>query len=182
MAFRSGREGLRRRGSRPCRRKRSGDRRSPRWQGYWAGFNARLLVDRGDLAGARAALGRANRTAPGSDGDLLLRRAEVEVLLGEAAWERALEAAVRLDGARRRVMNPAWVPVFGLQARALAWLVRYDEAEAAASAGWSRPEMGRVEHHRVRAPGTRRRARLRRVRLLFAGGRRRAAAPAGGDW
>ena len=102
---------------------------------YWAGFNARLLVDRGDLAGARSALGRADRAVAGSDGHLLLRRAEVEVLLGEGAWDRALEAAVRLDGARRRVVNPAWVPVFGLRARALAGLGRFSEAEAAASAG-----------------------------------------------
>jgi DNA-binding CsgD family transcriptional regulator len=102
---------------------------------YWAGFNTRLLVDRGDLSGARAALGRADRAVPGSDGDLLLRRAEIEVLLGEAAWDRALEAADRLDGARRRVVNPAWVPVFSLRARALAGLGQFDEAEAAASGG-----------------------------------------------
>ena len=86
---------------------------------YWAGFNARLLVDRGDLVAARAALDRADRAAPGSDGDLLLRRAETEVLLGEAHWQRALDAADRLDELRRRVVNPAWVPSSGLRSRAL---------------------------------------------------------------
>jgi hypothetical protein len=80
---------------------------------YWAGFHTRLLVDRGDLAGARAAWGRAAPAAPGSDGDLLLRRAELEVLLAEGQWQQALEAADRLDAVRRRVVNPAWSPVFG---------------------------------------------------------------------
>lgn len=102
---------------------------------YWAGFHTRLLIDRGDLAGARAAWGRAAPAAPGSDGDLLLHRAEAEVLLGEAAWGRALETADRLDAVRRRVVNPAWVPVFGLRARALAGLQRPAEAVAAAEEG-----------------------------------------------
>ena len=102
---------------------------------YWAGFDIRLLVDRGDLAGARAALGRTDRAVPGSDGDLLVRRAEIEVLLAEAAWERALDAADLLDAVRRRVVNPAWVPSFGLRSRALAGLGRHDEAAEAASAG-----------------------------------------------
>lgn len=102
---------------------------------YWAGFNARLLVDRGDLIGARAALDRADRAAPGSDGDLLLRRAEAEVLLGEAQWQRALDAADRLDGLRRRVTNPAWVPSSGLRSRALTGLGRVEAACAAAQWG-----------------------------------------------
>lgn len=104
---------------------------------YWAGFHTRLLVDRGDLAGARAAWGRAAPAAPGSDGDLLLRRAELEVLLAEGQWQQALEAADRLDAVRRRVVNPAWVPVAGLRARALAGLQRWSEATAAAEAGVS---------------------------------------------
>ncbi|MGS0685503.1 helix-turn-helix transcriptional regulator [Nakamurella sp. GG22] len=102
---------------------------------YWAGFNARLLVDRGDLVGAREVLVRADRAAPGSDGDLLLRRAETEVLLGEARWEQALAAANRLAAVRRRVMNSAWAPSSSLRARALVGLGRYDEAASAASDG-----------------------------------------------
>jgi hypothetical protein len=102
---------------------------------YWAGFNARLLVDRGDLAGARAALRRSDRAMPGSDGDLLLRRAEVEVLLGEAAWDRALEAVYRLDGAATPGGEPGLGSVFGLRGRVLAGLRRFSEAPAASSAG-----------------------------------------------
>ncbi len=102
---------------------------------YWAAFNTRLLVDRGDLAGARAAVGQAERAAPGSDGDLLLRRAETEVLLGEGRWERALLAADRLSAARRRVVNPGWVPSSALRARALVGLGRFDEAASAAGDG-----------------------------------------------
>ncbi|MET0965006.1 MAG: AAA family ATPase, partial [Nakamurella sp.] len=80
---------------------------------YWAGFNARLLIDQGDLVAARTALDGADRAVPGSDGDLLLRRAEAEVLLGEGQWQRALDAADRLDELRRRIVNPAWVPSSG---------------------------------------------------------------------
>ena len=66
---------------------------------YWTGFNARLLAERGDLVAAREVLVRADRAAPGSDGDLLLRRAEAEVLLGDARWEQALASADRLAAA-----------------------------------------------------------------------------------
>jgi len=102
---------------------------------YWAGFNARLLIDQGDLVAARAALDGADRAVPGSDGDLLLRRAEAEVLLGEGQWQRALDAADRLDELRRRIVNPAWVPSSGLRSRALSGLERHDEALDAAADG-----------------------------------------------
>lgn len=102
---------------------------------YWAGFNARLLIERGDLAGARAVITRAERAWPSSDGDLLLRRAEAEVLLGEALWERALDAVSQLEACQRRVVNPAWLPVSALRARALVGLERHDVALAAAAAG-----------------------------------------------
>ncbi len=102
---------------------------------YWAGFQARLRVERGDLTGAREVLTRADRAAPGSDGDLLLRRAETELLLGEARWREALDAANRLHALRRRMVNPAWVPSAGLRTRALVGLDRHDEAAAEAAAG-----------------------------------------------
>jgi DNA-binding CsgD family transcriptional regulator/tetratricopeptide (TPR) repeat protein len=102
---------------------------------YWAGFNARLLIEQGDLVAARAALDGAARAVPGSDGDLLLRRADTEVLLGEGQWQRALDAADRLDKLRRRIVNPAWVPSSALRSRALSGLERHDDALDAAANG-----------------------------------------------
>ena len=102
---------------------------------YFSGFHVRLLVERGDLAGAREALDRAGRVAPGSDGDLLLRRAETEVLLGETQWQRAFDAATRLQDSGQRVVNPAWMPSAALRSRALVGLGRYDEALEVAGDG-----------------------------------------------
>ncbi len=113
--------------------RRDGQRESG--MAYWAGFNARVLLARGDIPGARATLAAADRAAPGSDGDLLMRRAETEVLLAEARWERALDASSRLAQVQRRVVNPAWSPSSGLSARALVGLGRFDEGVAAAEAG-----------------------------------------------
>ncbi len=113
--------------------RRNGQRESG--MAYWAGFHARLLLDRGDVAGARAALAAADRAAPGSDGDLLLRRADAEVLIAEARWDQALGAASRLSEVQRRVVNPAWAPSSALRAQALAGLEQFDEAVAAAETG-----------------------------------------------
>ena len=114
-------------------RRRRGQRENG--MAYWSGFNVRLLLERGDLAGARAALDLADPAVPASDGDLLLRRAEAAVLLGEAKWQEALDAANQLESIRRRVNNPAWAPFSGLRARALIGLERHEDACAAAASG-----------------------------------------------
>ncbi|MET0864316.1 MAG: AAA family ATPase [Nakamurella sp.] len=114
-------------------RRRGGQRESG--IAYWAAFNARLLLDQGDLVAARLAFDAAQRAVPGSDGDLQLRRAGIEILLGEGYWQRALDAVDRLDDVRRRNVNPAWVPSSGLRARALTGLGLHDEACEAAASG-----------------------------------------------
>ena len=60
---------------------------------YAAGFLARVLIERGDLDGARAALMSCPQPTPGSDGEAVVRRTTVELLLAEGDWTRALAEA-----------------------------------------------------------------------------------------
>ena len=55
---------------------------------YGAAHLARVLTERGDLAGARTALGSRGNPNPASDADALVRRAEIELLLAERSWIR----------------------------------------------------------------------------------------------
>jgi DNA-binding CsgD family transcriptional regulator len=95
---------------------------------YGAGFLARTLLERGDHAGARAALAGRGNPNPASDGDGLVRRSEVELLLAESRWDEALSAADEYHARLRGVDNPAWAPWRSLKALALAGLGRHDEA------------------------------------------------------
>jgi DNA-binding CsgD family transcriptional regulator/tetratricopeptide (TPR) repeat protein len=99
---------------------------------YGAAFLARVMLERGDNDGARAVLRGVGRPVPGSDGDLLLRRSEIELALAVGDWNAALGTADELAQLRPRVVNPAWCPRGQLRARALAGMERYDEAGAAA--------------------------------------------------
>src|SRR5262249_23771427 len=69
---------------------------------YGAGCLARVLIERGDLEAARAALISSPQPASGSDGDAVVRGTAVELLLAEGDWRRALAEAElhreRLDG------------------------------------------------------------------------------------
>jgi DNA-binding CsgD family transcriptional regulator len=91
---------------------------------------ARVLVERGDLPGARAVIGAAPRPSPGSDADGLLRRSLVELLIGEGSWGHALAEAEEYHARLRGVDNPAWAPWRSLRALALEGLGRRDEALA----------------------------------------------------
>jgi DNA-binding CsgD family transcriptional regulator len=97
---------------------------------YAVGFLARVLLERGDLDGARAALGSCPQPTPGSDGDALVRGSTVELSLAEGDWARALAEAdlhhERLGG----VENVAWAPWRSLKAQALDGLDRRVEALA----------------------------------------------------
>jgi DNA-binding CsgD family transcriptional regulator len=97
---------------------------------YAAGFLARVLIERGDLDGARAALTSCPEPTPGSDEEAVVRRTTVELLLAEGHWQRALvEAALhreRLGDAD----NVAWAPWRSLTAQALEGLHRRDDAQA----------------------------------------------------
>jgi DNA-binding CsgD family transcriptional regulator len=102
---------------------------------YGAGLLGRTLVERGDLDGARRVLATRGRPNPGSDGETLLRRADVELLLAEGRWEEARRTASSLadvgagGGRAPGTDNPAWVPWRSLMARALDALGRRPEAE-----------------------------------------------------
>jgi len=97
---------------------------------YAAGFLARVLIERGDLDGARAALTSCPAPTPGSDEEAVVRRTTVELLLAEGDWQRAL---VEADLHRERlgdVDNVAWAPWRSLTAQALEGLDRRDDAQA----------------------------------------------------
>ena len=97
---------------------------------YAAGFLARVLIERGDLDGARAALMSCPQPTPGSDGEAVVRRTTVELLLEEGDWTRALAEAELHRERLGDVDNVAWAPWRSLTARALDGLERRDEARA----------------------------------------------------
>ena len=100
---------------------------------YGMAFLASVGVERGDQAGAREALARAGDPTPSSDGDIQRRRAAIELLLADRAWDGALDALDEYGALRRRVINPAWAPYGSLRARALCGLGRTTEAVVAAA-------------------------------------------------
>ncbi|HEY2200843.1 MAG TPA: AAA family ATPase, partial [Solirubrobacteraceae bacterium] len=91
---------------------------------YGAGFLARTLIERGNHIGARAALATRGNPNPGSDGDGLVRRSEVELLLAESRWDEAHTAADGYQARVRGIDNPAWAPWRSLKALALVGLGR----------------------------------------------------------
>jgi DNA-binding NarL/FixJ family response regulator len=112
---------------------------------YGAAHLARVLTERGDLAGARATLATRGNPNPGSDADALVRRAEIELLLAEHGWGEALAAADEYHARLRGIDNPAWGPWRSLKALALDGLGRRDEAcaliedELEAARRWGAP-------------------------------------------
>jgi len=62
---------------------------------YIAAFLARVRLAQGDLAGAHEALANARHDHPPSDGDALVRRSTIELLLAEQRWAKALSAIGR---------------------------------------------------------------------------------------
>ncbi len=112
---------------------------------HGAGFLTRTLIERGDRIGARAALVNGGNPNPGSDGDALVRRSEIELLLAENRWDEALAAADEYHRRLRGIDNPAWAPWRSLKALALDGLGRHDDAlslleqELEASRRWGAP-------------------------------------------
>ena len=100
---------------------------------YVAGILSALLVERGDLAGARQALAARGRPIPGSNGDHYCRQAEIVLLLAEDRPADVLEAADAYAHHLRRFVNPGWAPWRSLKAQALDRLGRRDEAIALAT-------------------------------------------------
>jgi DNA-binding CsgD family transcriptional regulator len=112
---------------------------------YGAAHLARVLTERGDLAGARAALATCGTPNPASDADALVRRVELELLLAEHSWDQALAAADEYHARLRGIDNPAWGPWRSLTALALDGIGRRDQAcallddELAAARRWGAP-------------------------------------------
>jgi DNA-binding CsgD family transcriptional regulator len=109
---------------------------------YGAGYLARVLIERGEVSGARAALAARGNPNPASDADALVRRAEIELLLAEHSWDQALAAADEYHARLRGIDNPAWGPWRSLEALALDAMGRRAEAcelledELAAARHW----------------------------------------------
>ena len=86
---------------------------------YVSAFLSRALLERGDLAAARTALANRGNPSPGSDGDTLGRRSEIELLLAEGRWTQALTEAEEYRARLGGVDNVAWAPWRSLTAAAL---------------------------------------------------------------
>ena len=96
---------------------------------YGLGFLAQVLVERGDVAGARAALLELPPSVPGSEADAVALQAQCMVLLAERRWEQALEVTERYGATLREgVVNPAWAPWRSLRAEALSAVGRAQDA------------------------------------------------------
>ena len=84
--------------------------------------------ERGDLAGARAALGLADPGEEVTVASLFRVGAEAELLIAEGRAEEAADVASALDGLAGPVSCPAWVPWRSIRARALIAAGRAREA------------------------------------------------------
>ena len=115
---------------------------------YFSGTIPLVLLERGDVEGARRELGeRPSRIYDHHDAGHLWLRCETEILLAEGRNEEALERSEEFGEVVGRLVNPAWVPWRSLQAIALDRLGRTDEAVARAEE--------EAEHaRRWGAPGT----------------------------
>ena len=99
---------------------------------FAAAFLARALVERGDLPGARRALGRGGDPHPHSIGANWWRRSELELLIAEGRNEEAVRGADEYTAHLGRRTNPAFGPWRSLKAVALDRLGRREEAIALA--------------------------------------------------
>lgn len=112
---------------------------------YAAALLAEVLLELGDLTGARAVLVRRSETTPGSDADILYRRSEIELLLHESRFAEAHELAEQYAALARRVTNPGWMPRDSLLAQSSYGLGRGDQAiallerELVAARAWGAP-------------------------------------------
>ena len=91
---------------------------------YACGFLARVLLERGDAAGASAALERTPRPVAGSDADVAYSRGRIELLLRQNRFAEALSTAEGVERRLGHIANPAWLPWRTLKTLAAAGLHR----------------------------------------------------------
>lgn len=111
-----------------------------------AAFLTHVLIERGDITGARRTIATAGAPQPGSTADALCRHARIAVLLAEEKWQQAADAADAFAAVTPRIVNPSLAPWRSLKARALVHLNRRVAAAELLEA--------ELEHARVwNAPG-----------------------------
>ena len=122
---------------------------------YFSGTIPLVLLERGDVEGARRELGeRPSRIYDHHDAGHLWLRCETEILLAEGRNEEALERSEEFGEVVGRLVNPAWVPWRSLQAIALDRLGRTDEAVARAEEELEHARaLGRAGHGRPQPAG-----------------------------
>jgi DNA-binding CsgD family transcriptional regulator len=125
---------------------------------YLAAHLGRALVERGDVAGARAVVDAGRGARDGTDGHRYWLNTHVEVVAAESRWEDVVAAAEDVSRLYPEVVNPALGHWRALRAVALDRLGRRDEALSTA-----RDELEHAE--RWGAPGALARS-LRTVGLL----------------
>nr|WP_269205094.1 BTAD domain-containing putative transcriptional regulator [Motilibacter aurantiacus] len=97
---------------------------------YGTAFLLGVLLDRGDVPGARSFLDSVSDRPRVGDGGRLLKDAETDVLLAEGRHAEALQVAEEARQLMRTVANPVWRPWRSTAARALVGLGRREEAVA----------------------------------------------------
>jgi DNA-binding CsgD family transcriptional regulator len=137
---------------------------TPSIAAYQYAFLASVLVETGDVDGARRTLEESGAGTGVSEGENFVRWSRMEVLLAEGAWEEALALGEEYEQAAASVRNPGWAAWRSLKAQALDKLGRSDEAVALV-------EDELKDARRWGAPGTVGRTLLALAQLNCEGGR-----------
>ncbi|GAA1770331.1 BTAD domain-containing putative transcriptional regulator [Luedemannella helvata] len=112
---------------------------------YTEAFTIGMLIDRGDVAGARTFLEGVRHRARYGDGSRLFGEAHARLLIEEGDHQAALTALDEVRLVQRATRNPVWRPARTLRGLALAGLGRRDEAlvllaeELRAARAWGTP-------------------------------------------
>jgi DNA-binding SARP family transcriptional activator len=96
---------------------------------YGEAFLTEVLIDRGDVVGARALYDRAAHRMRVGDAARLFAEAGIRLLLAEGRYDEALHASVAMRGEDSIVHNPVWQPWRSLRGLALHGLGRDSEAD-----------------------------------------------------
>ena len=109
--------------------------------GYSSAFLSLARLERGDLAGARAALERNEASEGTSDGSRFWRISHTEILLAEGRHQEAILVTEDVERTRPPQTHPVWSPWRSQRARALAAL---GEREAAIALALEELELARM--------------------------------------